>query len=163
MLNSDNPEKVTKEIMAYAKLEKNCPHCNVEVPKLVLDKPTNYFLEGERIFPSEIRDWIQKIPLKDLFLFGYSDKLKPEWFILTVLPVPPVSIRPSLTLENVITAENDLTHMLLNIVRINNRLQENINAGAPQIIVEDLWDLLLFILIIILQGFLLLNIVLEEH
>lgn len=144
MANYSDPEKITKEIIAYSKLAKTCPHCGAEVPKLLLDKPTNYFLDGERLFPSEIREWIQKVPAKDLFLFGYSDKLKPEWFILTVLPVPPVSIRPSLTLENVITAENDLTHMLLNIVRINNRLQENINAGAPQIIVEDLWDLLQF-------------------
>ena len=144
MTNYSDPEKITKEIIAYSKLAKTCPHCGAEVPKLLLDKPTNYFLDGERLFPSEIREWIQKVPAKDLFLFGYSDKLKPEWFILTVLPVPPVSIRPSLTLENVITAENDLTHMLLNIVRINNRLQENINAGAPQIIVEDLWDLLQF-------------------
>lgn len=137
-------EKITKEVTSVTKTLKKCPHCQAEIPKLLLDKPTNFFLDGERLYPSEIIDWLLKIPDKDLFLFGYSDKLRPQWFVITVLPVPPVSIRPSLSLENVITAESDLTHMLLNIVRINGRLQENINAGAPQIIVEDLWDLLQF-------------------
>ena len=75
-------------------------------------------------------------------MYGYSNKLKPQWFIVSVLPISPVSIRPSLSLENVITSEDDLTYKLLDIVRINIRLQENINAGAPQIIIEDLWDLL---------------------
>ncbi|MGV8142199.1 MAG: hypothetical protein ACP5NS_01020, partial [Candidatus Pacearchaeota archaeon] len=39
-------------------------------------------------------------------------------------------------------SEDDLTHKLGDIVRINQRLFENINAGAPEIIIEDLWDLL---------------------
>jgi DNA-directed RNA polymerase subunit A' len=139
---SDNPDKIAKFISDYVKTLKKCPHCDAEVSKVTLDKPTNFFVDGERIYPSDILDWILKIQDQDLFLFGYSDKLKPQWFILNVLPVPPVSMRPSLSLENVVTAENDLTHMLLNIVRINTRLHENMNAGAPQIIIEDLWDLL---------------------
>lgn len=49
---------------------------------------------------------------------------------------------PSITLENGEKSEDDLTHKLVDVVRINQRLFENINAGAPEIIVEDLWDLL---------------------
>ncbi|MCY0883846.1 MAG: DNA-directed RNA polymerase subunit A', partial [Acidianus infernus] len=45
-------------------------------------------------------------------------------------------------IENGIRAEDDLTHKLVDIVRINERLKESIDAGAPQLIVEDLWDLL---------------------
>jgi len=51
-------------------------------------------------------------------------------------------MRPSITLETGERSEDDLTHKLGDIVRINQRLFENINAGAPEIIVEDLWDLL---------------------
>ncbi|MEI8363958.1 MAG: DNA-directed RNA polymerase subunit A' [archaeon] len=137
-----DPEKATKEIVGLVRDKKKCPHCGIETPKVTIDKPTNFYYNQERLYPSDITDWLIKIPDKDLFLFGYSQTLKPQWFVLTTLPVPPVAIRPSLSLENVITAESDLTHMLLNIVRINTRLQENIVAGAPQIIVEDLWDLL---------------------
>ena len=137
-----DPEKVTKEIVSLVRDKKKCPHCGHDILKVTIDKPTNFYVNQERLYPSEITDWLIKVPEKDLFLFGYSQTLKPQWFVLTTLPVPPVAIRPSLSLENVITAESDLTHMLLNIVRINTRLQENISAGAPQIIVEDLWDLL---------------------
>jgi DNA-directed RNA polymerase, subunit A' (EC 2.7.7.6) len=62
--------------------------------------------------------------------------------ILTVLPVPPITIRPSITIESGIRAEDDLTHKLVDIVRINERLKESLEAGAPQLIIEDLWDLL---------------------
>ncbi len=142
MLISEDTDKCVKEILNRVKGEKKCPHCKAAVNKIALDKPTNFFKNGERLYPAEILDWLVKISDKDLFLFGYSDKLKPQWFIVTVLPISPVSIRPSLSLENVITSEDDLTYKLLDIVRINTRLQENINAGAPQIIIEDLWDLL---------------------
>ena len=62
--------------------------------------------------------------------------------ILTVLPVPPVTTRPSITLENGQRSEDDLTHKLVDIIRINQRFQENREAGAPQLIIEDLWELL---------------------
>src|SRR3989338_4760251 len=60
----------------------------------------------------------------------------------SVLPIPPVTMRPSITLESGERSEDDLTHKLGDIVRINQRLFENINAGAPETIIEDLWELL---------------------
>jgi DNA-directed RNA polymerase subunit A' len=59
-----------------------------------------------------------------------------------VLPVPPVTVRPSITLESGVRSEDDLSHKLIDIIRINQRLRENLDAGAPQLIVEDLWELL---------------------
>ncbi len=37
-----------------------------------------------------------------------------------------------------------MTHKLSDIIRANQRLWENLNAGAPEVIIEDLWDLLQF-------------------
>lgn len=112
-------------------------------PKVTLEKPTTY-MEGERrLSPIEVRARLEKIPDEDVELFGLNPKTaRPEWMILTVLPIPPVTIRPSITLESGERSEDDLTHKLGDIVRINQRLFENINAGAPEIIIEDLWDLL---------------------
>jgi DNA-directed RNA polymerase subunit A' len=62
--------------------------------------------------------------------------------ILTSLPVPPVAVRPSITLESGDRSEDDITHKLVDVLRINQRLRENRDAGAPQLIVEDLWELL---------------------
>jgi len=54
----------------------------------------------------------------------------------------PVTMRPSITLESGQRSEDDLTHKLVDIIRINQRFQENREAGAPQLIIEDLWELL---------------------
>src|SRR5437667_137633 len=67
---------------------------------------------------------------------------RPEWMVLTALLVPPVTVRPSITLESGDRSEDDLTHKLVDVLRINQRLRENRDAGAPQLIVEDLWELL---------------------
>lgn len=136
-------EVIAKRIISKGKKIKNCPHCNAPKGKVLLDKPTNFFLDKDRIYPTQIREWIEKIPDSDLRLFGYSsERIRPEWFVLTVLPVPPIAIRPSITLESGIKSEDDLTHKLVDIIRINLRLKDNIEAGAPQLIIEDLWDLL---------------------
>ncbi len=132
-----------KKIIARAKKVKKCPHCNAEMGTLLLDKPTNFFYNKERLYSTQIREWLEKIPNKDLILLGYApERLRPEWFVLTVLQVPPITIRPSITLDTGIKSEDDLTHKLVDIIRINLRLKDNIDAGAPQLIIEDLWDLL---------------------
>ncbi|MFB6235052.1 MAG: DNA-directed RNA polymerase subunit A' [Halopenitus sp.] len=96
-----------------------------------------------KLMPSDIRDWFEDIPGGDLEVLGIDpEKSRPEWMILTVLPVPPVTTRPSITLDNGQRSEDDLTHKLVDIIRINQRFMENREAGAPQLIIEDLWELL---------------------
>ncbi|MCX6803269.1 MAG: DNA-directed RNA polymerase subunit A', partial [Candidatus Diapherotrites archaeon] len=133
----------TKRIILKGKSVKKCPHCNALLFKTQLDKPTNFYYNKERIYPTQIREWVEKIPEEEIKLLGYElTRIRPEWFILTSLQVPPITIRPSITLESGIKSEDDLTHKLVDIIRINNRLKDNIEAGAPQLIIEDLWDLL---------------------
>ena len=96
-----------------------------------------------KLMPSDIRDWFERIPDEDVEALGIdSVRSRPEWMILTVLPVPPVTARPSITLDNGQRSEDDLTHKLVDIIRINQRFMENREAGAPQLIIEDLWELL---------------------
>ena len=134
-------KKVHKSVSA-AGIAK-CPHCKARQQKVTLDKPTTFMEAERRISPIDIRARLEKIPDEDLSLFGLnSTSIRPEWEVLTVMPIPPVTMRPSITLESGERSEDDLTHKLGDIVRINQRLFENINAGAPEIIIEDLWDLL---------------------
>jgi DNA-directed RNA polymerase subunit A' len=96
-----------------------------------------------KLMPSDIRDWFEDIPDEDIEVLGIDpDRSRPEWMVLTVLPVPPVTARPSITLDNGQRSEDDLTHKLVDIIRINQRFMENREAGAPQLIIEDLWELL---------------------
>ncbi len=131
------------EIIADLRTVSKCPYCNAKQKKIMIEKPTTYLEDEKRLSPIEIRTRLERIPDEDLPLFGINPKaMRPEWAILTVLPIPPVTMRPSITLESGERSEDDLTHKLGDIVRINQRLFENINAGAPEIIIEDLWDLL---------------------
>ncbi|MFH0868177.1 MAG: DNA-directed RNA polymerase subunit A' [Candidatus Woesearchaeota archaeon] len=132
-----------KDIITTLKTINKCPYCKARQKKISLEKPTTLIEDDKRISPIEIRTRLEKIPDDDVLFFGLAaPHIRPEWMVLTLLPIPPVTMRPSITLESGERSEDDLTHKLGDIVRINQRLFENINAGAPEIIVEDLWDLL---------------------
>ncbi|WP_407432787.1 DNA-directed RNA polymerase subunit A' [Methanobrevibacter sp.] len=108
-----------------------------------LDKPVTIHQGEYKLTASEIRERLERITDEDIFVLGINPEVaRPEWLVLTVLPVPPVTVRPSITLDTGERSEDDLTHKLVDILRINQRLVENMEAGAPQLIVEDLWDLL---------------------
>lgn len=135
--------KQIKEYITGMKTTMKCPHCKAKQHKLTLQKPSTFLENEKRINPIEIRARLEKINDEDAIIFGFNAPfVRPEWMVLTLLPIPPVTMRPSITLESGERSEDDLTHKIGDIVRINQRLFENINAGAPEIIVEDLWDLL---------------------
>lgn len=140
-------ENIKDEIIERSKKVKVCPHCGKEQYDLIFTKPT-IFVEktdaGEnRLLPITIRERLSHIPDDDLTLLGYDPKTaRPEWFVLQVLPVPPVTVRPSIILETGIRSEDDLTHKLVDIIRVNQRLKESKEAGTPPLIVQDLVDLL---------------------
>ncbi len=135
-----------KELVARVKRAKDgkkCPHCGIIQEKVKLEKPTTFRSGRRRLFPSEIRERLVKVSDDDLKVLGINAKtLRPECAILTLLLVPSVTVRPSITLESGERSEDDLTHKLSDIIRSNQRLWENLNAGAPEVIIEDLWDLL---------------------
>ncbi|MFA4887336.1 MAG: DNA-directed RNA polymerase subunit A' [Candidatus Nanoarchaeia archaeon] len=128
---------------AASKTVKKCPYCGAKQLPIKLERPSTYLEEEKRVTPIDIHTRLSRITDEDVEKLGLNPIFaRPDWMVLTILPVPPVTIRPSITLETGERSEDDLTHKLGDIVRINQRLFENINAGAPEIIVEDLWELL---------------------
>jgi len=157
------PTKETQEALFHEarryKRFRKCPHCGTPQLDIKFVKPTS-FHEVEKgvdeqpdkspveevprkLTPSMIRERFERINSDDLQLLGFDPEVaRPEWMILQALPVPPVDVRPSIILESGIRAEDDLTHKLVDIIRINQRLKENMEAGAPVLIIEDLSELL---------------------
>src|ERR671914_1914797 len=140
-------ENVKDDIIEKAKKVKICPHCAKEQYELIFTKPTIFVEKTEvgenRLLPITIRERLVHIPDDDLILLGYDPRTaRPEWFVLQVLAVPPVTVRPSIILETGIRSEDDLTHKLVDIIRVNQRLKESKEAGTPPLIVQDLVDLL---------------------
>jgi DNA-directed RNA polymerase subunit A' len=141
------PDEVYKAILQETK-RKQCPHCGALQYKIIFEKPTKFSEQipesgAEPLTPSMIRERMERITNEDLEIFSFSPTTaRPEWMVLQVLPVPPVYVRPSITLESGIRSEDDLTHKLVDIIRINQRLRENMDAGAPTLIIQDLSELL---------------------
>ncbi len=135
----------SKETAKDASGKGMCPYCGVEQIKIKLDKPTTFreVNDNHKLTAKEVRERLERIPDDDLRALGFDpETCRPEWMVLTALAVPPVTVRPSITLDSGDRSEDDLTHKLVDVLRINQRLRENRDAGAPQLIVEDLWELL---------------------
>ncbi len=115
-------DDIVKEIFKTSGSLNTCPYCGEINPVIKFEKPTGYIEDDHRLTSIEIRDRFERIPDEDIELFGMDkNNAKPAWLILTVLPVPPVTTRPSITLESGQRSEDDLTHKLVDIIRINQR------------------------------------------
>ena len=68
--------------------------------------------------------------------FRGSDN-KPEWMILTVIPVIPPDIRPMVQLDGGRFATSDMNDLYRRIINRNNRLKRLLELGAPDIIVRN--------------------------
>jgi DNA-directed RNA polymerase subunit A' len=136
-------EDIVNEVFKEARKAGKCQYCGEVQQEIKFEKPTTYIENEHKLMPTDIRSRLEKITDEDIEVIGMDPQnARPEWIILTVLPVPPVTMRPSITLESGQRSEDDLTHKLVDIIRINQRFQENREAGAPQLIIEDLWELL---------------------
>ena len=62
---------------------------------------------------------------------------RPEWMILTVLPVLPPELRPMVQLDGGRFASSDLNDLYRRVINRNNRLKRMMELGAPEMIVKN--------------------------
>ena len=62
---------------------------------------------------------------------------RPEWMILTVLPVIPPDIRPMVQLDGGRFATSDLNDLYRRVINRNNRLKKMMEIGAPEMIIKN--------------------------
>jgi DNA-directed RNA polymerase subunit A' len=143
-LGNDKFIKYHSRFLSTLSKTKTCPHCGAKQEAIKLDKSSVFVFTQEdkkRLLTTEIRFRFENIPDSDLKILNLHN-LRPEWLLLTVLPIPPVSMRSTITLQSGQRSEDDLTHKLTDIVRTNQRLHEHLLVGVPEAIIEDVWDLL---------------------
>lgn len=94
--------------------------------------------------PSMAHTLFRKIPDEDLSVLGLSKfEAHPSWMILTVLPVPPPPVRPSIAVDGgAMRGEDDLTYKLAEIIRANMSLKKFEEEGAPAHVVAEFETLL---------------------
>ena len=86
---------------------------------------------------------LSRISDDDIRFMGFSPQWsRPEWMICQVLAVPPPAVRPSVKHDSQQRSEDDLTHIIVNIIKTNKALQDKIDNGAQGNIIND-WTTLL--------------------
>lgn len=80
----------------------------------------------------------------DLHLIGLSDEYaRPEWMILTVMPVPPPPVRPSIAVDRVaMRSEDDLMYKGGDIVKVSVDVPRCEQEGAPAHVITEFERLL---------------------
>eukprot|EP00550_Attheya_septentrionalis_P004519 CAMPEP_0198286032 /NCGR_PEP_ID=MMETSP1449-20131203/5209_1 /TAXON_ID=420275 /ORGANISM="Attheya septentrionalis, Strain CCMP2084" /LENGTH=1754 /DNA_ID=CAMNT_0043983651 /DNA_START=129 /DNA_END=5393 /DNA_ORIENTATION=- len=130
--------------------KKKCEHCNGLQPKYTkvgLHIEAEYSDEmdtvpgsGDRkqFLPAgKIMEIFSRMKDEDCKSLGLDITwARPEWFLVSVVPVPPIHVRPSVSMGNA-SSEDDLTHQLVNVIKSNIALKQAITNGEPNIIVEQ--------------------------
>ena len=91
-----------------------------------------------KLTPEIVLKLFKRISDDDISFMGFSPLWsRPESMICQVLLVCPPAVRPSVKHDAQQRSEDDLTNILVNIVKNNNTLQEKIKNNAPANVIED--------------------------
>ena len=121
------PRKIRKDGLAtlYAEWD-NLPGTNEESSRSI------------RLSSEMVLKIFKRISDDDIQFLGFSPTFsRPEWMICQVLAVPPPSVRPSVKHDSQQRSEDDISHILVNIIKANSTLQEKINANANSGVIND--------------------------
>ncbi len=67
----------------------------------------------------------------------YNNNIRPEWMIMTIVPVIPPDLRPMVALDGGRFAASDLNDLYRRIINRNNRLKQLIELNAPEVICRN--------------------------
>ncbi|KAI1495581.1 DNA-directed RNA polymerase II subunit RPB1 [Biscogniauxia marginata] len=102
--------------------------------------------ETRVITPEMALNILKHISDHDLRDMGLNkDYARPEWMIITVLPVPPPPVRPSISMDGTgqgLRNEDDLTYKLGDVIRANINVRQAIQEGSPAHIASEFEQLL---------------------
>ena len=103
--------------------------------------------EKKPITPQMALNIFRHISPDEIKKMGLSnDYARPEWMIITVLPVPPPPVRPSISMDGAggMRGEDDLTYKLGDIIRANGNVKRCDLDGSPAHVVQEFENLLQF-------------------
>jgi DNA-directed RNA polymerase II subunit RPB1 len=143
--------KVIRDAVASLKTKPlACPKCTTPAYKKIYKVQGTTatlvgtpFSEKDNVLPDQpiqselVLRAFQRITDADCEYLGFNAKYaRPEWMICTVLAVPPLTVRPSVVMDDNQRMEDDLTHKLIDIVRSNDKLREMVDKGENAELIE---------------------------
>jgi len=91
-----------------------------------------------KLTPEMVLKIFKRISDEDVSFMGFSPVYsRPDWMVCQVMQVPPPAVRPSVKHDSQQRSEDDLSHILVNIIKTNKTLQEKIQANAPANVIDD--------------------------
>ncbi len=93
--------------------------------------------------PEIVLKQFRRISDEDVSFMGFSPIFsRPDWMVCQVLAVPPPAVRPSVKHDSQQRSEDDISHIIVNIIKANKTLQEKLSANANASVIND-WTTLL--------------------
>jgi DNA-directed RNA polymerase II subunit RPB1 len=91
-----------------------------------------------KVTPEMVLKNFKRISDDDVTFMGFSPVYsRPDWMVCQVMLVPPPAVRPSVKHDAQQRSEDDLSHILVNIIKTNKTLQEKIQNNAPANVIDD--------------------------
>ena len=95
------------------------------------------------ISAQKIQELFKSMCETDICALGLDPKRsRPEWMIITVLPIPPPHVRPPVQAEGLNPSPDDVTHKLSTIIQFNRALLKEMKDGATQVAINVILDML---------------------
>ena len=96
-----------------------------------------------KLTPEMVLKIFRRISDEDVSFLGFSPVWsRPDWFICQVLAVPPPAVRPSVKHDSQQRSEDDISHIIVNIIKANKTLQVKIQQNASEKVIDD-WSTVL--------------------
>lgn len=109
-----------RELLMAVDLDKECAECRQTI-------------ENNQAGQKRVKA-VKRIEILEAFR---KNNQRPEWMILTVLPVLPPELRPMVQLDGGRFASSDLNDLYRRVINRNNRLKRMMELGAPDMIVKN--------------------------
>jgi DNA-directed RNA polymerase II subunit RPB1 len=91
-----------------------------------------------KLTPEIVLKIFRRISDDDVNFMGFSPVFsRPDWMVCQVLAVPPPAVRPSIKMDGQQRSEDDISHILVNIIKANKTLQEKLQENASSNIIDD--------------------------
>lgn len=126
------PKKIYKEGLATLLAEWPNIEGIADDDDIVKDKLTM------KLTPEVVLKIFRRISDEDVTFMGFSPLYsRPDWMICQVLAIPPPSLRPSVKHDAQQRSEDDISHIIVNIIKANKTLDEKIKTNATSKVIDD--------------------------
>ena len=106
-------------------------------------KSSDESVHSLKLSAEAIRNIFRRITDQDIDFMGFSSIFsRPEWMICEVLAIPPPCVRPSVKHDSQQRSEDDLSHIIISIIKANTTLKDKMKIKDNENIIEDTTTLL---------------------